>query len=217
MTVTNRGFRLHNVSGRVADIEIAADGLVTRTKSLVGSRLEIEAAGGDLSILADFAPSMTLPAESFRVAGEVEVLESGIGLHEVELGLGSVTGSADGRIVGLPTLDGTELRIAARGPSLAVIDPLVPQLILPDVVFSVSGAAGFADGRLELRQVAGRSCRHQRDDHRHDRSWRRPDRIDGRCLPEGPRSGFIRAARRGNRQPSISPICPHSRFRSRRR
>jgi hypothetical protein len=154
MTVTNRGFRLHNVAGRVADIEIAADGLVTRTKSLAGSKLEIEAAGGDLSILADLAPSMTLPAESFRVAGQVEVLETGIGLHDVQVDLGSARGTVDGRLVGLPSLDGTELRIAARGPSLAVIDPCVPQLILPDVEFSVSGNLSFADDTLDLRDVA---------------------------------------------------------------
>ncbi len=153
IAVTNDGYQLHQVSGHLADLDGVVDGLLTRTPGFVGSKLGAEVSGSDLSVLGDLVPAVTLPSAAFRVDGQFDVLETGIGLHDIEVGLGSANGIVDGRIVGLPSLDGTELRIEARGPSLAVADPLIPGLILPDAGFDVSGDLIFTGDRVDLRDL----------------------------------------------------------------
>ncbi len=163
VSVTGEGFRLHNVTGRIADINVSAQGFITNHKHLVGTRLEITTDGVDLSILDNLVPSLTLPAKPFRVSGGFELQENGIGLHTVEFELEEAGGSVDG-IVGIPwRLEPTDLQIDARGPSLAVFDSLVASVSLPAEQFSASGGLSVHDDLIDFRDttvvIAGNTAR----------------------------------------------------------
>ena len=154
LRVTTGGFRLTDVTGRIAETDLSGHGLVTRRKHLVGTGLEVEAEGKTLRVLADLVPSMSLPNEAFGVKGGLELEENGLVFQQVEFQIGGTTGALEGRLGTGPHLDGTDLRIEAKGPSLAVVDSLIPSFDLPPVRFSVAGGVTVNEGIIGLRDLA---------------------------------------------------------------
>jgi len=152
-SVTARGYGLRKITARVDDIDLAVDGLVTNNRDLVGTKLAIEATGGDLSNIDTLVPTLNLPPETFRVKGELKILESGLGLEGVDFALGSATGSVDG-IIGVPSNQNPiELQVTAQGPSLAVVESLIPSVRVPAVGFSTVGGVSFRNGHLDLNDM----------------------------------------------------------------
>ncbi|MEE4273072.1 MAG: AsmA-like C-terminal region-containing protein [Thermoanaerobaculales bacterium] len=154
VTVTPDGYRLHGIDAEFMGITVAADGLITRSKQMAGSRLQVRANGADASIFDPFVAPRSLPVEYFSVNGTFELDRDSVRLLEVDVGLAGASAILDG-VVSIGDADGLELTVDARGPSLAVLDTLVPEIELPSSPFSASGSASLRDGALGLdRTVA---------------------------------------------------------------
>lgn len=153
VTVLDTGFELDRVTVELTGANFTASGFVAPNSGLHGSSMSIEATGTDASLLDPILPSGTLPPEAFRVAGGVSVESHAVVFDALEIALGGATGRIDGSIGTRAGMAGTDVKIRFAGPSLDVLDPLLPEIDLPDAPFAVAGGVALTDDRIALRSL----------------------------------------------------------------
>jgi hypothetical protein len=137
--VVGSGYRLRDVRAELGGTTLEVDGLVGRAPGLTGTELAVHAAGPDLSRVAVLAGLEGLPGEPFELRGGLRIADGGYELTAVSATVGGLALALDGSVGSLPTLRGTVLRVAARTSHLAVLQPFLHQVELPDVPVSAEG------------------------------------------------------------------------------
>ncbi|MHC4848854.1 MAG: hypothetical protein ACYTEG_10415, partial [Planctomycetota bacterium] len=186
--VVERGYELESVEARVGEIELEVGGLIASDPELVGTALDIDGRGPDLSALAGYVGVDALPSAPFAVRGRYEILQAGHRLREVAGRVGDHDLEVDGTLVLAEGLEGTEFVARVSGPA---VDDAARLLVDAGVVgpTSVPSAAYPYEVSGDVRVEAG------------DRtSWRRLDVRIGKArlhaagvlgsLPQGEGSDF---------------------------
>jgi hypothetical protein len=166
--VLAEGYALEATSLRLADVEVEAMGYVGALPLLVGTDVQIDVHGPDVSWVGRLA-GLQLPADGFRVAGSVRVTTDGYELGQVQASLGEVSARLEGRVGPLPELHGTALTVEIQGPRLASLGAYAERP-LPAIPFAVSGEVAIDAEGYRLHGVAA-----QIDDNRIE--------IDGLVVP----------------------------------
>ena len=166
--VLAEGYALEATSLRLADVEVEAMGYVGALPLLVGTDVQIDVRGPDVSWVGRLA-GLQLPADGFRVAGSVRVTTDGYELGQVQASLGEVSARLEGRVGPLPELHGTALTVEIQGPRLASLGAYAERP-LPAIPFAVSGEVAIDAEGYRLHGVAA-----QIDDNRIE--------IDGLVVP----------------------------------
>jgi hypothetical protein len=136
-------------------------GRIAPSSDLVGTALDIDAAGPDASTFGRLLRQPSLPAAPFSVSGSVEIGETGYRLTSVVVELAGNRATIDGTVSASENLSGTDLQLAFAAPDLGAVGQLVSQtgLIelpeLPREPFSISGSVTIDDEGHELRSVEG--------------------------------------------------------------
>jgi uncharacterized protein involved in outer membrane biogenesis len=105
--------------GAANELRITADGTVNDPPNLVGSGIDVVAAGKDLARVGSFAGVSGLPPSAFRVGGNVTRREAGFAIGAGKIKIGDDTLSIDGLVGDAPLEKDTDLRFRAAGPDLA--------------------------------------------------------------------------------------------------
>jgi hypothetical protein len=151
--VLEGGYRIDTATASLGSLDLAADGFVSTPQRLVGSDLQIRIADADLSHAATIAGIPGLPHDPIDVTTRLRIEEAGYRLEDFAATVADIEIHADGLIRTPPELDGTELRVTARGSRLSSLNPYVDQTGLPPAPFSFSGTLRAADDAYVLDQV----------------------------------------------------------------
>jgi uncharacterized protein involved in outer membrane biogenesis len=119
LTQGTRAIDLENVRARLGRITAQVGGQLSTEAGFVGTDFKITAQGPDASKLATLADLSTVPAEPFRVEGEVRFLANGYRVRDLAASLGSLNVAANGFIATPPNLAGTDLQIHIDDSNLA--------------------------------------------------------------------------------------------------
>jgi len=148
LTITQGGYRLRNVTGGISGTELTANGLITNRRRLAGTTLEIAAEGNDAAIFDGMVAPLPLPRESFRVKGQLRLESDAVHLTGVDFELGGSSGRIDALID-----DHIELTLNAGGPSLKILDSVVPGIDLPPAAFTANGSVSIAGHAVTLDEA----------------------------------------------------------------
>jgi hypothetical protein len=151
--VVAAGYRLRNVVGSLGTMNVKADGLIAGSPKMVGSDLQIHIDDSDLSHLASIAGIADLPPDPTSIDIRMRLEESGYHVSDLDATIGEVNVKVDGFVGQPPDLEGTDLRIDARGSRLAALGPYLQQPNLPGATFSVAGGLRVEEASLVLDQV----------------------------------------------------------------
>ena len=138
--------RLHDVHGRVGDVDVEATGTVALTDGAVGSDLKLSISGPDASWPLELAGLGGIPAWPFEVAGRLGVTDPGLTFDGVVASLGDLSVRSSGLVAWRDDRVGSWFRADLAGPQLANLEPIVGVTGLPEVPFSL---AGSVDARPE--------------------------------------------------------------------
>jgi len=139
------------VEAHLADDRMTVDGTVGKLPELVGTDVNVTAAGDDLSELSTVVGTR-LPGGRYQVQGRLVRDEAGVELHDVRARLGETDLRADGKIAGPPRFEGSDLSMRASGPDLSVFTAFVG-VELPEQPFSVEGTVVGGADRFEFDSV----------------------------------------------------------------
>jgi len=148
LTITQGGYRLRNVTGGIEGAELTANGLITNRRRLAGTTLEIAVEGNDAAIFDGLVAPLSLPHESFRVNGQLRLESDAVRLTGVDFELGGSSGRIDALID-----DHIELTLEAGGPSLKILDPVVPGIDLPSAGFTANGSVSITGHAVTLDET----------------------------------------------------------------
>lgn len=151
------GYLFEGVRAALGELELDAEGRLGALPGALGTDLQVQLRGPRLSRAGELAGYTGLPADRFRIAGRLRVLEAGYELESVEASVGDLSGTLAGRVGPLPGLEGTRVRISARGarlPALRAFHEAIPAL--PETEFEVSGDLGYDGTGLDLEGVTVR-------------------------------------------------------------
>ncbi len=152
ITIVRDGYRLQGLETELAGTTLAADGVITRSARMAGSRLQVRANGSDASIFDPLVAPRSMPAEPFSIDGTIELDRDLVRLSDVDIALAGASATLDG-VVGLAGADELDLTVDARGPSLAAFETLIPEIGLPSAPFSASGSVSLDNGVLGLERA----------------------------------------------------------------
>ena len=126
------------VSGKLGDIDVHVDGALDRFIGARTARLDLRIAGPDTRHVAELFGISGLPTAPFRVAGNLDWLDTEVNFSDVELAIGKNVISGNGNLRlgdGLP--DG-RVQLAALGPDFSVVGPFLKRSGLPAAAFNVT-------------------------------------------------------------------------------
>jgi len=141
-------FYLNDFSLDLADNHLELSGKSGPWPELKGGSLVFSLHGAELGNWSPVLQIENLPASAFSLGGEITKTDTGFGLDEVRLELGSSYFVFNGTVGGLPGFAGTDLSIEAAGPSLAELHFLPGLKDAPVLPFQVKGNTGLVDAGL---------------------------------------------------------------------
>jgi len=151
--ILDSGYRLDGLSATVGSLKAQGDGLLSTTRGLVGTDLQIHIEDTDLSHPASIAGIAGLPHDAFKIDTRVRIEGPGYRLDGFTATIGDMDLDVDGLIGAPPELEGTLVRVTARGPKLSSLNQYLGQTGLPPAPFSVSGNAHIIGGAYALDGV----------------------------------------------------------------
>ena len=151
--VLETGYRVSDLVATLGSLAVKANGFVAPLPTLVGSDLQIHIEDSDISHPASIAGMTGLPHDSFTIDTRLRVEDPVYRLDGFRATVGDMELEADGQIGAPPVLEGTQVRVTARGPKLSTLNPYIDQTGLPAAPFSVSGNARVNDGAYALDNV----------------------------------------------------------------
>ena len=147
------GVRLIDASGAFGENRLSLDGVVSTQPGLAGTRLDVQAAGPDLTNIALLADLSFLPAGAFDARGQLNVEDGRLNIESARAEVAGISASASGS-VGLTVNAGEfDLDIAAEGPDLAILMQFDWLQRMAGQPFNVAGRVAQRRDRYELTDV----------------------------------------------------------------
>jgi uncharacterized protein involved in outer membrane biogenesis len=134
-----RAIALEGVSARVGRTTLRVDGQLKTEEGLSGTSLRIRAKGPDAAMIAGLAGMSGVPVEAWAVDGGFTVLDSGYRLEGMTATLGSLTIHADGRVVAVNGLVGTDLQLHVEDSDLSHPASMAEITGLPSLPIRIDG------------------------------------------------------------------------------
>jgi len=121
--IVDEGLQLSGAAFEFRDILLKANGTVKLDERLSGTTLDFDLDGGNLSSLKDFRVvgdtlDIFVAGQPYHAAGRFEVGKSGWKFSAVDGQIGKTAVNFDLLISHAPDLDGSSIRISAKGPEL---------------------------------------------------------------------------------------------------
>jgi uncharacterized protein involved in outer membrane biogenesis len=168
VAVLESGYELREIDARIGDLAVKADGRLGPLPELDGTSLRVDARLPKLSDLGAYV-DRTLPPEPAAVVGSVTVEGEAFHLDDVVVELGRHRVDADGAIVAVDGLVGTDMVLDVAVPDLSEIDRFVADAgvagpyDLPPEPFGFSGRVSvhdegyrLHDARIEIKRAEAR-------------------------------------------------------------
>jgi len=118
-------------------------------------QLQLTVRGKNLDELGPLLRLRGLPPHAYRASGRLEITPTDYGFKAVELQVGKMAASADGRLGRPPEFNGTRLTIHASGPRLAELAAVTNLPKLPDLPFDINSDLHIGPGAIELQEIEG--------------------------------------------------------------
>jgi len=112
------GYRLDGFKSKVADMSLAADGLIGTPPELEGTQLQFSAHGPKLASLSRYLDQPGIPPVPFSVSGSARVAEDGYDLDGVSAEIDGNHLAVNGTLLPVEQLVGTKLEIELAFPNL---------------------------------------------------------------------------------------------------
>lgn len=156
VSVVEKGLQLKAVKSQIAGVELGLAGLVMFADQGLGTELDIDLQGDDISGLYAFrdlgsALDVFLPGQPYVLGGKLSFASQGWKLDGVEGRVGESVLALDGLISGQTALDGSRLNFSIHGPGLHKLLQLQDIDNLPKGAFKAGGQMLVGDGRLVLQ------------------------------------------------------------------
>jgi uncharacterized protein involved in outer membrane biogenesis len=157
-SVESGSHRLRAVSGELGGHRFAVDGTVAPPNDGVGTELDLQISGADLTdarrIAAGFgfADLPSMPGLPYSVAGDLRIEESGYSSSKMTVRVGESEARLSGGFGSLPDGYGTDLTVEARGPDASEIAEIVG-VALPAEAFSAHGRIERDRSGMRFRDV----------------------------------------------------------------
>lgn len=152
---TDAGIRTKGPVSLVIDGDSAkVDGLVTLEAGVLGTDVNVNAAGGDLAALvAMFAEATGVPALPYDVSGRLRVQDDGFRITGISGSLGTTSITGEGLMVLEEMIAGSWFDVAARGAKLEELVESVSELEVRPGPFELQGKVVFRGDLVELSKV----------------------------------------------------------------
>ena len=152
---TDAGIRTRGPVSLVIDGDSAqVDGLVTLQAGILGTDVNVNAAGGDLAALvAMFAEATGVPALPYEVDGRLRVRDEGLRFTGIAGSLGTTNVSGEGLLVPGEMIAGSWFDLAARGARIEELVGSISDVEVRPGAFELQGKLLFRGGLMELRKV----------------------------------------------------------------
>jgi hypothetical protein len=138
LRIEETGYELRDLSVALGTATAHVRGTVGLLPDLEGTDLTLDGSGPNAALFTTVI-GVPVPVAPFEVNGRVELGGFGLRFHGLKARLGEYRAEADGFLGEPPRLVGTDLRIWAEGPGLALIADLADLRGLPDLPFEVAG------------------------------------------------------------------------------
>ena len=155
--VVEQGFQLENVKAEFADIDLTALGLINIDDGLLGTEVDFQVNGEDLSSLSIFpgiGDSMEIFAtgQSYRATGHFSVENNGWRFKGIEGRIGETDINLDGRISNQARLSGSTVQFSINGPGL---DGLLADRVAPELLNGSFSSAGQVSLQKDTLNITG--------------------------------------------------------------
>jgi uncharacterized protein involved in outer membrane biogenesis len=149
VAILDSGVRLDGVAAVVGSLEAHGDGLLSTTKGLVGTDLQLRGGDSDLSHGISIFGVKGFPRVAATGEGRLRVEAGGYRLDGATGTAGDIDAAVDG-LIGRSDLDGTVGHVSVHGPRLSSLGPYFRLEGLPPASFSVTGDVRVDGGAYTL-------------------------------------------------------------------
>jgi hypothetical protein len=136
-------------------VDLSLDGLVVMQPGLLGTDVEFDLSGQNLSKLTALFHDITdVPLESFKLGGRLQIAKEGYRFSNSSGSIGSASLAADGLLVLDPGLSGSNFNFSISGPSIEeLISDAAGEKIAPGR-FALSGEVKLHKEQIDFKNVA---------------------------------------------------------------
>ena len=154
--VQEEGIRLENVDAEFEGIKLMADGLIRLEDRLLGSGLDFQLNGENLSSLSNFPAigdslDIFVPGQSYQATGRFTVENNGWQLQDVNARIGKTDLDLDALISNQPKWLGSMISFSVKGPGLSQLLAKRGESGLPSGAFVSSGKVMLSDKTLNIQ------------------------------------------------------------------
>jgi uncharacterized protein involved in outer membrane biogenesis len=154
--VVENGLELENIEAEFEDIQLGGSGLVQFNEQLVGTGLDFELEGKNLSLLQNFAVTgdsleIFVPGQPYQATGRFAFEDDGWKLENIKGSIGKTRLELDSLISNKADWIGSSIRFSAEGPGLRELLVERDELIFPSRPFQSSGQVSLDTGLLAIR------------------------------------------------------------------
>jgi uncharacterized protein involved in outer membrane biogenesis len=153
ITFIDGGLQLDGASVTVGSLKAEGNGLLSTTRGLVGSDLQLHVEDPDLAHAMPIFGVEGFPSVPVKVDGRLRIETAAFGLGGVTGSAGDIELAVDGVIGTTSGLDGTRGHLTVRGPRLSSLEPYFRLDGLPPAPFSVTGDVRVHQGACTLEGV----------------------------------------------------------------
>jgi len=132
------GYDIQDLVVTLGDAHATVSGRLGRPPELIGTDLTIQSRGPNASLVTAVT-GVSVPVAPFNVDGRVERTTDGYRFSDLRVRLADYHLRLDGALGEPPRFVGSDLRVAADGPSLALLAQLSRIGDLPDLSYQVNG------------------------------------------------------------------------------
>ena len=146
-------YEIDTVRATLGELTVRADGIVGLPPDLKGTDLRVEAEGPDLSRLRPYARVDGLPTVPYSVSGRVRARKSRYFLDKVLARVGPAEFTLEGELGASSDLVGTAIEFQATVPNVALFEPVVAGIRLPNLPFASSGRIRVTRSGYEIGET----------------------------------------------------------------
>lgn len=157
--VVDKGIELEKIKAVYAGVELALDGLISPDNQLLGTSVDFQLSGDNLSSLSNFSATgdsldIFVPGQSYQAAGRFTVEDNGWRLSDVSGRLGETAFDIQGLISTQSEWAGSNVRFSIKGPDLHGLLVNQEESALPTEAFETSGQITLSDDSLSIKEFS---------------------------------------------------------------
>jgi uncharacterized protein involved in outer membrane biogenesis len=157
--VVDKGIELKKIKAVYAGVELALAGLISLDDQLLGTALDFQLSGDNLSSLSIFPVTgdslgIFVPGQSYQAAGRFTVEDNGWQLSDISGRLGETAFDIQGLISTQPEWAGSNVRFSVGGPDLHGLLANQEESALPTGAFETSGQITLSDDSLSINELS---------------------------------------------------------------